>query len=335
VNCPKSHVLDIFAQSFETMRSIILLFILCGLLGCGNPAKDTRVDHTWTIATLKGPSSMGMIRLIDSLSRADHPGMRIELLNEPMQVRKMMLDGSADYAILPTTMAAILYNKGLDYRLIAIPVWGTLYLFGSDTAITRWDDLRNKRVYAMARGMTPDVLFRHLLQKNGITPDTDVTLDYSFPTHIDLANAVAAGQAELAVISEPLVSLVMHRNSNVRPILDLNREWDRLQGIPMAQTAFLGSAEALEDSGQVERLIAAYERSTRWVNQYPDSAAALIVKHNILPDAEVARKSIPGSNLNFVRAGRIRSEVAEYLEVFYHMNPDIIGGKMPDEDFIY
>ncbi len=319
----------------KTMRIIVVLFILCGLTGCVNPAKDSGVDHTCTIATLKGPSSMGMIRLIDSISRADDPGMRIELLNEPMQVRKMMLDGSADYAILPTTMAAILYNKGLDYRLIAIPVWGTLYLFGADTTITRWEDLRGKRIYVMARGMTPDVLFRHLLQKNGISPDTDVTLDYSFPTHVDLANAVAAGQAELAVISEPLVSLVMHRNNNVRPVFDLNREWERLQGIPMAQTAFLGSAEALEDPGQVERLIAAYEKSTRWVNQYPDSAAVLIVKYNILPDVEVALRSIPRSNLNFVRAGSIRSEVAEYLEVFYQLNPDIIGGKMPDEDFIY
>ena len=317
------------------MRSILLLFFLCFLLGCGNPAKHTGAGTTCTIATLKGPSSMGMIRLIDSISRAGHPDMKIEILNEPMQVRKMMLDGSADYAILPTTMAAILYNKGLDYRLIAIPVWGTLYLFGSDTTITRWDDLRNKRIYAMARGMTPDVVFRYLLGQNGISPDTDITLDYSFPTHIDLANAVAAGRAELAVISEPLVSLVMQKNKNIRAIFDLNLEWDRAQGIPMAQTAFLGSTEMLKHPQQAEQLISAYERSSRWVNQNPDSAAALIVKYNILPDEEVALQSIPRSNLDFVRAGSIRSQIAEYLEIFYHMNPDIIGGKLPDEDFIY
>ncbi|MFO7933219.1 MAG: ABC transporter substrate-binding protein [Bacteroidales bacterium] len=317
------------------MRSITVLFFLCILLGCRNPEKNTGVDKTFTVATLKGPSSMGMIRLIDSISRAGNPDVRIEVLNEPLQVRKMMLDGSADFAILPTTMAAILYNKGLDYRLIAIPVWGTLYLFGSDTTITRWEDLRNKRVYTMARGMTPDVLFRYLLQENGISPGTDITLDYSFPTHIDLANAVVAGRAELAVISEPLVSLVMHRNSNVRPIFDLNREWERQQGIPMAQTAFSGSTEMLKYPQRTERLISAYERSSRWVNQNPDSAAALIVKHDILPDAEVARQSIPRSNLHFVRAGIIQSQIREYLEVFYHMNPDIVGGKIPDEDFFY
>lgn len=60
--------------------------------------------------------------------------------------------------------------------------------------------------------MTPDVLFRHLLRKNGLDPDRDLLLDYSFPTHIDLAQAVNAGQAELAVISEPLATLAIRNN---------------------------------------------------------------------------------------------------------------------------
>jgi len=31
----------------------------------------------------------------------------------------------------------------------------------------------------------------------------------------------------------------------------------------------------------------------------------------------------------------VEEEVREYFDVFYRMNPDIIGGKMPDENFIY
>lgn len=49
-------------------------------------------------------------------------------------------------------MAAITYNKGMDYRLVAVPVWGTLYLVGQDTAVTEWENLKGKRVYVMARG---------------------------------------------------------------------------------------------------------------------------------------------------------------------------------------
>jgi len=318
------------------LRFVLFLTLIFLSAACHRPSQDRDDKNTCTIATLYGPSSMGMIRFIDSISGANNTDIKIEILNEPVQVRKMMIEGSADFAILPTTMAAILYNKGVDYRLIAIPVWGTLYLFGSDSTITGWNDLRNKTVNVMDKGMTPDVLFRCLLEKNGIDPEKDLTLDYRFPTHVDLANAVAAGQAKLGVISEPLVSLVMQKNKNVHPIFDLNREWISQLGIPVAQTAFIGKESFIREHPQlVEQITSACERSSEWVNQNPDSAASLIVKYHILPDYEVALNAIPRSNLHFVRANTVETQIREYLSVFYSMNPDIIGGKIPDEAFFY
>lgn len=306
------------------------------LNGCGNSIPHADNVGVYTIATLKGPSSMGMIRLIDSLSRGQRHSVQVKILNEPLQVRKMMMDGSADFVVLPTTMASIVYNKGLDYQLLAIPVWGTLYLVGSDTTITRWADLRGKRVHVMAKGMTPDVLFRYLLQKNGIDPDKDITLDYRFPTHIDLANAVAAGQADVGVLSEPLASLVLQKNKAVRRIFSLDEQWSKYEGIPIAETAFMAKKSVIKNNRPlVEKLIVAYEASTKWVNQHPDSAAMLMVKYDILPNYDAALNAIPRSNLKFVRAKGIRPQIEQYLNVFFVMNPDIIGGKIPDEDFYY
>lgn len=315
---------------------VFILILLITGSACRNPSRNTGDQSSVIIASLKGPSSMCLIRLIDSINNDVNTDIKIEILDEPIQVRKMMLDGSAGFALLPTTMASILYNKGLDFRLIAIPVWGTMYLFGEDTTITSWEDLRNRRVNVMAKEMTPDVLFRHLLIKNGINPETDIILDYSFPTHIDLANAVAAGQAKLGVLSEPQVSLVMKRNKNVNPIFDLNNEWNKIEGIPIAQTAFMCKESLLDkEPALVEKIVRACERSVKWVNNYPDSAAALIVKYKILPDHEVALNAIPRSNMNYRRASEIRAEISEFLDIFYKMNPDIIGGKLPDENFIY
>ena len=317
-----------------TGRYCIVLLLLLLTAGC-HTSRQVKTE-TYTIATLKGPSAMGMIRMIDSLSHEEYPSVKIEILNEPIQVRKMMLDGTADFAILPTTMAAIMYNKGLEYQLLAIPVWGTFYVFGADTSITRWANLKGKRVYVMARGMTPDVLFRYLLLQNGIDPEKDITLDYSFPTHIDLANAVAAGQANLAVLAEPFASLVMQKNKKVKPIFDLNDEWTRHQGNPLAITSFIAKKKIIQKQPQrVEQVVSAYAASTLWVNQQPDSAAVLIAKHQILPDEAVARAAIPRANLRFVRAHGMSQQVGAYLKVFYQLNPEIIGGKMPDEAFYY
>jgi len=316
----------------ERLITVFLLLMVFLLPGCGEPEP---AGH-FTIATLKGPSSMGMIRLIDSLSSDRHAAVQVKILNEPLQVRKMMIDGTAHFAVLPSTMAAITYNKGMDYRLVAAPVWGTLYLVGQDTAVTEWENLKGKRVYVMARGMTPDVLFRHLLRKNGLDPDRDLLLDYSFPTHIDLAQAVNAGQAELAVISEPLATLAIRNNPALRRLFSLNDEWNLVEGIPIAETAFMARSEVLKNQpGMVSKLLDSYAASTEWVNSHPDSAAALIVRYGILPDSVAALHAIPQINLKFARAGAVEEEVREYFDVFYRMNPDIIGGKMPDENFIY
>lgn len=287
------------------------------------------------IATLKGPSAMGMVKMIDSLNNDKKSNIEITIYNEPIQVRRLMLENEVDFAILPSTMGAILYNKNIPYKLAAIPVWGTLYLFGNDTTIQEWSDLKGKRIHLMAKGMTPDVLFRYLLIKNGINPKTDVKLDYSFPSHIDLANAVAAGQADLGVISEPLVSLVMQKNKKVHPIFDLNTEWQKVNNnTPIAQTALLVSSEFAKDNPDaLKKILTDYKISTDWVNMNQTEAAKLIVKYNILPDVEVAKSSIPRSNLDFKEAKYIKNQINDYLNIFYNLNPDIIGGKIPDDNF--
>ncbi len=313
---------------------ILPAFILLFSLACCTGSK--RHSDKIVLATLKGPSSVGMIKMIDSLNKAETSKIEIQILNEPIQVRKMMLDGTAQLAVLPTTMASILYNKGLKYKIAAIPVWGTLHLYGTDTTISRWSDLKGKTVNLMAKGMTPDVLFRYLLEANGLTPGEDVILDYRFPTHIDLANAMAAEQASLGVISEPTASILMQKNSNIKVLIDLNEAWKQVLNIPIAQTALMIEDELLRSRPQLlEDLLKSYSHSTWWVNQYPDSAAILTVKYGILPDIEIVTGSIPRSNLMFERAWQVRESVTAYLKVFYDMDPDIVGNKMPDEEFFY
>lgn len=331
--------------------------LLLAAAGCGRTAE--KAGSKYVIVTLRGPSSMGMVHMIDSLANAPRSAFEIQIVSEPMQARKMMIDGTADFAVLPTTMGAAMYNKGLGYRLVAVPVWGSLYLFGNDGGsesslssgnghsgksrvnaahggIESISDLKGRRIYVMAKGMTPDLLLRYVLKENGIDPDRDVTLDYSFPTHIDLANAVAAGRASLGVVSEPYVSMVIGKNPKVRAIIDLSAEWDKIQGVPIAETALMGRDSVLRGNPRmVEKLIEAYRSSSRWANANLDSAARLIVKYGILQDTLAARRAIPRSNLRVEVAGSIERSVTDYLKVFYDMDPEAIGGKMPDSDFFY
>ena len=300
---------------------------------CGENKKD-KSENQYLVATLRGPSSVAMIKLIDSLESQEDANIKVELFNEPLQVRKMMLDGTADFAILPTTMAALLYNKGLDYRMTSVPLHGTLYLCGNDTTIHTWSDLKGKKVYLMAKGMTPDVLFQHLLTENGLKPYDDVDLDYRFPTHIDLANATLAGRAELSVISEPYLSQALLENDNLHILMDLSEEWNKTLGIPLCETAVLCKSSLAESHDKtIEQFNEAYQRSAVWVNAHPDSAALLSVKHGIIADSLAVVNSIPRSHIEFTEMKDAQIEVEAYLKVFYDMQPEIIGEKMPDERF--
>jgi NitT/TauT family transport system substrate-binding protein len=217
-------------------------------------------------------------------------------------------------------------------------VWGTLSLVGTDSTIKGWQSLKNKRIFLMGKGTTPDILFRYLLSIHGVNPDFDVVLDYSFPTHIDLANAATAGQAQLAVISEPLLSLTRARNPSILQLMDLNAEWAKAFPVnpAMPQTALMGRRDFIRDHPDwVMKICEAWNASIGQVNLYPEKAAARIVFHKILPDPAIAASSIPGCNLKFRYAHEIRTEIAQYLEVFYTFNPDAVGGKLPDEEFIY
>ncbi|MFA5814372.1 MAG: ABC transporter substrate-binding protein [Bacteroidales bacterium] len=317
----------------QRLPAVCLVLVLI-LTGChSGQVKEESVS----LLTLKGPSAMGMIYLIDSPDQVIPEKLDIEILDEPMLVRARILKDKPELAVLPLNMGAILYNKGVPYQVIAIPVWGTLYLFGSDTSINGWQSLKNKRIFLMGKGTTPDILFRYLLKIHGFKPDQDVILDYSFPTHIDLANAVSAGQAELAVISEPLISLARARNPLILQIMDLNTEWAKaFPGNPaMPQTALMGRKDFIRDHPDwIRKICEAWNRSIDQVNLHPEQAAGRIVFHKILPDPAIAVNSIPGCNLKFRYASEIRPEIGQYLQVFFTFNPNAVGGKLPDEQFI-
>jgi NitT/TauT family transport system substrate-binding protein len=282
---------------------------------------------------------MAMISMIDNKPvLGEVYTTKFEIKNEPNQVKTMIIEGIPDFAVVPTTMAALLYLRLQNYQLAAIPVWGTLYVFGSDTTIHSWNDLKGKRVSLMGKGNTPDVLFRFLAKANGIDVEKDLQLDYSFPGHIELANAIASGISDLGVISEPMVSQVQQKNPKIKPLLDLNEEWEKHFGssIPLAQTALLVKKEFAEKHPElVEQYLAKLEESINWVNKYPNNAAALIKKYEIMPDSVTAVISIPRCNIKYALASKEKAGIQEYLKVFYTFNPLIIGGKLPDEDFYY
>lgn len=318
-------------KSFNFLSRLTLLFSLCFfIMSCNNSQHDTI-----RIGVLKGPSEISFMKMMNDTSVIN--GRRVEFFikNEPQQIQSLMLRGEIDFAILPTVMAVNLYNKGLNYKMIACPVWGTLYLLTNDTTINALDKLENNETAVFGQGVTPDILFRNLLEQKNIK---NVRINYSFTANADVAQALLQRKVKTAVLSEPAVSILLARDSAIKIVSDISCVdfVDNAERDIFVQTAFLVNSKFSEKFPDTTCKIAdEYRTSCNYISNFPEEAAQLAVKLEILPNVETARISLPLCNIRYIAAFAVEHELLHYLDIFLEYDKRSIGGKFPDKDFIY
>jgi len=290
------------------------------------------------IAALSGPTGMGMIQMIsDEALNSDAYAVSYEIAAAPDVLTAKLINGETQIAALPTNVASVLYNKtGGELQFLALNTLGVLYLVGKDASgVTSVADLAGKTVTLSGSGGVPQYAVEYILDKAGVKDS--VTLEY-LPDHASVAQTLLGGDAELAILPQPFVTQVLAKNAEMKMLLDLNAEWDSASagasvlsmGCLVVNKAF---AEANPDF--VAAFLSAYEASVSFVNEKPAEAAALIAEAGIIPDAGLAEKAIPYSNIVFKNAQDAKAEIGGFLQVLYDFNPASVGGALPDDGFYY
>lgn len=287
------------------------------------------------VAALKGPTGIGMARLLESQpSFGTALRWSYALLPSPQELVARVASREVDVAVLPANTAAKLYTDGPKYRMAAVVGWGVLYVVSRNPAIRGWADLRGRELLCVGKGATPDYLTRFLLDRHGLEADGDVRLNFAFGQE-QVAQLLVAGRAEVAVLPEPFVSLVLSKSTDARIVLDLQKEWSLAigGGDPYPISVVVIGPRLLErDPEAVERFLAAYEESIRWANANVAEAAALVGRLEIMAE-EVARLSIPRCNLDFVRGDAARAAMEAYLKVLMGYDATAVGSRLPDASF--
>lgn len=274
-----------------------------------------------SIATLRGPSALQMVRLFGCLPgtcRAD-----VTVYDEPLRLLEEMSSAKVEFVTLPTLMEKTLNGKG--YSIAAITIWGGLYLCccargvagvqAQDYLSFDIHSLRDKTVHSLARGMAPDMLLRHILDRNGLTPEKDVSFDYSCPTHRELLKAAMENSISFCVLPEPLLSQALNANPDLHIVADLAEEWMKVEHTPLPLTAlFVNNALVGKD---VEKAVAeTLRQSSQWVNSCPEEAAALAVRYGICPDEDAVRRSIQRSAFKVVPFDEAEPAIEHFREIF-------------------
>ena len=312
------------------MRKITALLLACLLVFSVFPAfaSDTVIPR---VAALSGPTAMGMAAFLtsdDVYAAAD------ELV--PLFSR-----GEIDIASVPLNLIANLYNNP-DMKdenrplLLAVNTLGVLYIVekGGDT-VTSIDSLRGQTVYATGQGSTPEYALDYLLSQHGLTPDTDVTLEFkSSPNEVLplLKNAEHA----VAMLPQPFVTVAATQVEGLRVALDLTAEWDALDNGSRLITSgvMVRKGFAEEHPEAVAAFLEQLAESVAFVNAQPAEAALLIDALGIVK-APVAQKAIPACNIVCISGEEMQAIVPGYLATLLDQNPASVRGKLPDEGFYW
>lgn len=294
------------------------------------PAEKTDIR----VAGLKGPTSIGMVKLMrDAEDGNAANNYEFTVAGSADEVTPKLIKGEFDIAAIPANLAAVLYNNTEGkIRIIAINTLGVLYIVEKGGEVAKLEDLKGKTIYATGKGSTPEYTLRHILEKNGIDPDKDVTIDFkSEPSEV--VPLLKKAEKAVAMLPQPYVTVASANVEGLNTVIDLNAEWGKVEsdtgiitGVTVVRKAF-----ADEHPEAVKEFLKEYGASVEYVNANVEDAAALVEKYGIVA-AAVAKKAIPQCNITFISGNEMKTPLSVYLGVLYEANAKSVGGKLPGDD---
>lgn len=322
----------------------ILISLLVSLFTFSVAHGEEKLDKI----TLAGPFaavSNPLIRMMDIGALNDvAKQMEFKVWTNPDQMRALALKGDVDFIATPSNVAANLYNRGADIRLLNISIWGVLWMVSRDDSLKTIADFKGKEIAMPFRADMPDIIFAKLAEESGLDPKKDFKMRY-VSNPLDAMQLLIMRRVDHALLAEPAVSMALRKTKSfpmkiVAPDLyrsaDLQEEWGRLlkreARIPQAGMAVINNKLS---KNVIQRFTEEYKKATQWCLENPDEAGKIVAKRIDLLTPEAVSDSIKVSQFKDVSAQDARKELEYFFSILHSKTPALIGGKLPDDGFYY
>ena len=330
----------------KLLAILLTMALVFALVGCSdtdttstpNVSTDseayTAVDMS--VAYMTGPTGIGMAKLnADSDAKLTANNYTFTVATAATDITGKFLKGEINIASVPTNVAANLYNKSNGkVRMLAVNTNGVLSILEKGNTIKSVADLKGKTIYSTGKGQNPEYILNYILNKNGINPATDVTIN--FVSSDDLKAKLISGEAEIAMAPEPLATAVMVQNKQLNRSLSINDEWSKVSDTELMMGCVIALDSYVEANPKaIEKFLEEYEASIKFATTNIDETATYCEKYGIAPKAAIAKKSIPICNLCYVTGTDMKTNVNGYYSVLFDADPTSIGGKLPADDLYY
>lgn len=326
----------------KLIAALLAGIMMFSVAGCSGGKTSEPTNTAMNIATLKGPTGIGMVKLMeDNAGGTAANSYNFSLEAAPTDIVPLISTGAADIAACPLNVASLLYNKtNGGVQIIAINTLGVLYILEQGDTIHSVADLKGKTVYSSGQGASPEYILNFILSANGIDPKKDITVEYK-TDHSELATLAASGSVIISMLPEPFVTTVLSKNAQTRKALNLTDEWVKAcEKSGLESTLAMGCIVARKEYVQnneaaVKAFLSEYKASVDYVHNNVPAAAALTAKYEIIADVNIAEKAIPNCNIVFIAGNDMKVITQQNLNVLFSANPSSVGGKEPGDDFYF
>lgn len=293
-------------------------------------------DPAIRVGSLKGPTSMGLVSLMNSDTSANQ--YSFNMVTAADELVASVATGKTDIALVPANMASVLYNKTQGgVSVIDINTLGVLYVVSADGSIKSFSDLKGKTVYLTGKGTTPDYVTQYLLKANDLSSG-DVTLEYKSEA-AEVAATLKEKEGAVGILPQPFATVACAQNENLKTLLDLTEEWNKVQGdsgsrlvtgVTIVRNEFLKDHEE-----EVKVFLSDHKVSAEAALQNPDETAEQIAAAGIIEKAPIAKKALPYCNITYIDGKEMKAALSGYLSVLFEQDPASVGGALPADNFYY
>lgn len=330
----------------KKLLSLVLavLMLACLLTGCANddpaPAETPAPEEeavTIRVGAMTGPTAMGMVKLMDDSDKGESQNTYdFTLQTEATAFAPALTKGEIDIAAVPANLASVIYNNtDGGIKVLAVNATGVLYIVERGESVNALSDLAGKKLYATGEGATPEFSLRYLLKANGLDGDNAPEIQWCADT-TEALSYIANDENAVAMLPQPFVTAAQSKVSDLRVALSINDEWQKANdGAAMATGVIVVRTEFAEKyPQQLKTFMEEYAASVEYVNDNTEAAAELVGNYEIVK-APIALKALPYCNICCLTGAELTECLGGYLSALYDMNPQSVGGKLPDDGLYY
>lgn len=310
---------------------ILTIILVVNLIGC-SLSKDVRVK------TYNGLPAISICKLIkeeENIKSSYKTSYTIE--SNENKLLESLNKKEVDIALVPTDMAAKVYNKNSSYQICASIGQGSYYLVTSDPEVTGFNStLINKEIAIAGENSMTDNIVKAILKKNNID-ETLVKFKYT-NTVPELVKTLTLGEIYTGIVPETSLTSLLYKHSGLKILASTNdayeNTFDISEGYPQF-SVIVRKDFAKNNKEYVNKFLSKVKESIEFVNNNPLQAGAYGEELKIPIKPQILSKAIKRCNLKFIEIDKFKQNYEYFFDILYNYNNEAVGGTVPDESIYH